>query len=133
MMEIKMANKKFKKGSIIVTENSSGKEMYIINSGKVKAYKTINGTKIELGILAKNDFFGEMSLLLNKFRSATIEAMEDTEVSIIEPTNMLKEINENPEFALNMIKTMASRINGAHDIISRVEGEKTSLRIMYGK
>ena len=126
-----MPLKVFKKGETICNEETCGTEMYIILSGRVKVYITINNEKIEVGDFKEDEFFGEMSLLLDEPRSATVEAFEKTEVMIVDKDSLLKKISEDPEFAWTALQTMARRLKLAHGVISQIEGEKKSLEIMH--
>ncbi len=128
-----MERKKFKKGKLIVRENDPGEDMYVIASGKVSVYKTINQERVILGVLEKNDFFGEMSLLLGHDRSATVEALEPTVVVVFTKEDLEKRLHENASLVDRMLKTMARRLLECHDIISDLEGEKRSLEIIYGQ
>jgi CRP-like cAMP-binding protein len=127
-----MPLKVFKKGETICTQKTSGNEMYIILSGRVKVYISINNEKIEIGDFKEDEFFGEMSLLLDEPRSATVEAFDETEVMIVDKNGLIKKIKEDPEFAWTALQTMARRLKIAHSVISRVEGEKKSHEIMHG-
>ena len=106
--------------------------MYVILSGSTKVYKTIDRKKIDLGVLYQDDFFGEMSLLLHLPRSATIEALEPTEVLVCDKDNFISLIREEPELTAQIITIMAKRLNDAHNVIIRLEGEKKSIKVMYG-
>jgi len=127
-----MGKKTYKGGELICREGLAGEEMYEILSGKVRVFKTINEEKVELNILGKGDFFGEMSLLLGNSRSASVEAVEDTQLLVLGKNNLLQKIQQDPQFALNMIKIMARRLGKANEIIARLEGARKSLEIMYG-
>ncbi|MBU1078765.1 MAG: cyclic nucleotide-binding domain-containing protein [Spirochaetes bacterium] len=127
-----MAKKKYKKGEHILHEGTFGKEIYVIVKGKVKVYKTIANERVELATLGQDDFFGEMSLFLNLPRTASIEAIEDTEIVISNLDEFTSIIREDPELATQIIKTMAKRLHEAHNVIVKQEGEKKSLKIMYG-
>ena len=126
-----MERKKYKKGEIIFIEGSPGKEMYIIHSGGVNVYKTINEEKINLSVLRKNDFFGEMRLLLGCPRTASIEARERTEVLVVTKDTLLHKIKEDPRFALRVITVMAKRLMDADAVITVLQGQKSSLEIMF--
>ncbi len=128
-----MEKKKFKKGKLIVRENDPGEDMYVVASGKVSVYKTINQERVILGVLEKNDFFGEMGLLLGHDRSATVEALEPTEVVLFTKEDLEKRLHENASLVDRMLKTMAQRLLECHNIISDLEGEKRSLEIIYGQ
>ena len=127
-----MKKLKVEKGTVIVTENSEGEEMYVITSGKVKIYKTINQEKVSLAVLGRNAFFGEMCLLLGTPRTATVEALEETELLALTKDSLLKKIKTDSAFAERMLLTMAKRLKQADEIISKLEGEKRSLEVIYG-
>ena len=127
-----MKKLKVKKGTIIVAENSPCREMYAITAGSVTIYKTINAEKIELARLKKNDFFGEMCLLLGGARTATVEALEDTELLSLTRESLLQKIQSDSKFAERMLMVMAKRLKEADNIISNLEGEKRSLKLIYG-
>ncbi|KPJ88388.1 MAG: hypothetical protein AMS17_05630 [Spirochaetes bacterium DG_61] len=127
-----MEKKKFSRGNRICQEGTPGSAMYIILSGRVSIFKMMNAEKIELAVLESGDFCGEMSLLLEGTRTASMEAMTDTEVLILSRESLLSKIQQDPDFALNMVRTMAGRMAAAHEVITRIEGEKKSLEIMYG-
>ncbi len=127
-----MEKKKFLKGDFICLENSPGTEMFVILSGKVEVYKTINSEKIALNVLKPGDFCGEMSLLLNSDRTASLVVLEDTEALILHKEGLLRKIQEDPGFAFDMISRLAKRLKDAQGVISNIEGEKKSLEIMFG-
>lgn len=122
----------FKKGQLIFLENSPGEEMFVVRSGKVGVFKIINAEKIELAVLGRNDFFGEMCLLLGCPRSASVEALEDTELLVLTRDTFRQSIQSDPTIAEKMVNTMARRLLQADSIISKLEGEKRSLEIIYG-
>ncbi len=126
-----MSTKKYTKGDIVLKEGDQGSELYFITYGKVKAYKKINEELIELATFSKDDFFGEMSLFLNEPRSATVEALEDTEIIVCNKENFLVLIQESPEKAVQIFSSMASRLKESHQLIGKVLGEKKSLEIMF--
>ena len=127
-----MAKKQFKKGDIILKEGTTGNEMYIILSGKARVYKTINRKPTELGFLGPDDFFGEMSLFLHHPRSATVEAMEKIEIMTFNRESFLDIVKSDPELAAQIITILVKRLHEAHNVIIRLEGEKKSLKVMYG-
>ena len=82
--------KDYKDGSIIFEENSIGKEMYIIMSGKVKIIKEKGTVETILATLEEGEFFGEMSLFDNNPRSATVKAIGNVKLLEINQKNFLK-------------------------------------------
>ena len=69
-------------GSVIITEGEPGSSMYLIVSGEVKVYTrgTGNAGSVYLAKLGEGDFFGEVSVLTGKPRTATITASQRTEL-----------------------------------------------------
>jgi hypothetical protein len=70
-------------GSVIINEGDPGTSMYLIASGEVRVYtrstRSTGGT-IYLARLGEGDFFGEVSVLTGKPRTATITASQRTEL-----------------------------------------------------
>ncbi|ODS30861.1 MAG: transcriptional regulator of Crp family [Candidatus Scalindua rubra] len=102
--------KEYKDGNIIFKENSIGKEMYIILSGKVKVIKERDGVETTLAILDEGDFFGEMSLFDNYPRSATVKAIGNVKVLEINQKSFLKKVSKDPTLAFRMLEKMSQRI-----------------------
>jgi cAMP-dependent protein kinase regulator len=68
-------------GSVIITEGQPGASMYIIASGEVKVFTNgAGGSTLYLARLGDGDFFGEVSMLTGKPRTATITASQRTEL-----------------------------------------------------
>lgn len=67
----------FDAGDVIVAEGAPGDSMFILTSGKVKAYvKTPKGKSLKVQEFEEGDFFGEISVLTGKPRTATLTAAE---------------------------------------------------------
>jgi cAMP-dependent protein kinase regulator len=68
-------------GSVIISEGQPGASMYIIASGEVKVFTNgAAGSTLYLARLGEGDFFGEVSMLTGKPRTATITASQRTEL-----------------------------------------------------
>lgn len=70
-------------GSVVISEGEPGSSMYVIASGEVKVYARTpggKGTSVYLANLGEGDFFGEVSVLTGKPRTATITAAQRTEL-----------------------------------------------------
>ncbi len=69
-------------GSVIISEGQAGSSMYVIASGEVKVYTSGPGNagSVYLAKLGEGDFFGEVSVLTGKPRTATITASQRTEL-----------------------------------------------------
>ncbi|MDD5223151.1 MAG: cyclic nucleotide-binding domain-containing protein [bacterium] len=102
--------KSFPAGTVLFQDGSAGQEMYIIQSGKVKISKKIGNLEKTLAILPTGDFFGEMSILNNRPRSATATVMEDANLLVIDPKTFETMLRNNAEIAIRIIKKLAARL-----------------------
>lgn len=69
-------------GSVIISEGEPGTSMYVVASGEVKVFTRGSGEKgsVYLAKLGEGEFFGEVSVLTGKPRTATITASQKTEL-----------------------------------------------------
>ncbi len=107
----------YKDGDNIFEENSIGKEMYVILTGKVKVIKEREGVETTLATLEEGDFFGEMSLFDNNPRSATVKALGKVKLLEINQKNFLKKISRDPSLAFRMLEKMSQRIRKSDEKI----------------
>jgi len=97
-------------GDVISKEGDKGTEMYIINSGEVKVTKRMEDEQVELARLGRGDFFGEMSLLENAPRSATVTAIATTKILVLNMGSFMLKIRRDPSFAFTLLQKMSKRI-----------------------
>ena len=68
-------------GNVVITEGQPGSSMYVIARGEVKVYTLgADGASVYLAKLGEGDFFGEVSVLTGKPRTATITASQPTQL-----------------------------------------------------
>ncbi len=70
----------FQAGERIVTQDENGLCMYVILNGSVRVHSQAGDHEVELATLCAGDFFGELSLVDDGPRSATVDATEETQV-----------------------------------------------------
>jgi pSer/pThr/pTyr-binding forkhead associated (FHA) protein len=105
---------KHKKGETIYVEGDLGSEMYVVQSGAVRIYRTIGGVKQELAIMEKGDFFGEISVLEGLPRTASAEALDACEIIEINSSTFDKMIRSNIEIAVRMMRKLSNRLQEAN-------------------
>jgi cyclic nucleotide-binding protein/FHA domain-containing protein len=113
---------KRKKGDTIYVEGDLGSEMYVVQSGAVRIYRSIGGVKQELAIMEKGDFFGEIAVLEGLPRTASAEALDECEIIEINSTTFDKMIRANIEIAVRMLRKLSNRLQEANrkiEILSR--------------
>ena len=83
-------------GSVIITEGDPGTSMYLIASGQVKVYTRGTGGTVYLANLGEGDFFGEVSVLTGKPRTATITASQRTELLRLDKEKLDTALSKHP-------------------------------------
>jgi CRP-like cAMP-binding protein len=109
---------KFKKGQIIFSEDSEGDGMYIIESGKVRVYKTAGGgenKEIELCTLGPKAMFGEMAIIDDNPRSASVQAIAPTVCTVITRKTFEVQLEHIPIWMVNMIRILVKRLRETND------------------
>ncbi|KAJ1459639.1 cyclic nucleotide-binding-like protein [Pelagophyceae sp. CCMP2097] len=76
-----LTGKDFLPGDVIIRAGDPGNEFFIIEDGKAECIKAINGTPTTVATVTSGDFFGELALLRDAPRAATVKAI--TEVSLV--------------------------------------------------
>ena len=82
-MELERSIKRFKDGDVIFNQGSRGDCMYVIRTGKVRIFRDQDGVQTTLATLKLGESFGEIALFDDKPRSASAQAMGDTEVLVV--------------------------------------------------
>ena len=97
-------------GSMIFCEFEPGNEFYLIQSGSVRVVKIINGAEKTLDVLGQGEFFGEMAILENAPRSASIIAHEDSVLLEFNKNNFEMLMKGQPQLAYSLLKILSKRI-----------------------
>jgi CRP/FNR family cyclic AMP-dependent transcriptional regulator len=105
--------KEFPKGTVLFHEGETGKEMFVLQAGKVVITKTVRDMVTTLATLGPGEFFGEMALISNRPRNATATVEEQARVLVIDPKTFEGMIRGNVEIAVRMIKKLAERLDEA--------------------
>jgi CRP-like cAMP-binding protein len=74
---------RYQAGEVIVQENDFGETAYVITQGQVEVTKGLHGQNVHLAYLGAGETFGEMSMIDEKPRSATVTAVTETLVNEI--------------------------------------------------
>jgi CRP/FNR family transcriptional regulator, cyclic AMP receptor protein len=100
----------FNKGDIIFCEYEPGNNFYFLLEGKVKITKIMGDKEKILDILEPGEIFGEMAIIEEAPRSATIVADEDVKALEFNKANFEILIKSKPEIAIKLLKVFANRI-----------------------
>lgn len=114
--------KRYETDEVFFDQGDPGHEMFILLKGKaVVSIKSVDGFSVPLNDIEAGDFFGEMSLLENLPRSATIQAMEECLVIVITEENFEQIIAEQPNLAFRIMKGMSKRLRHLNEEIEQLK------------
>jgi CRP/FNR family cyclic AMP-dependent transcriptional regulator len=121
----------FKKGSVIFHMKDMSTDLYIVDAGRLKAMLADDeGDEIILAHFEKGAFFGELSLLDGKGRSATIVADSDSELSVLSQADFLGLLNKDPKIAVALMTTLVERLRNADEKIESLAFQEVSERLI---
>jgi CRP-like cAMP-binding protein len=115
----KKISRTFGAGEMIFTENSPCDGMYIIEIGRVRVFKSLDtptGIKeLELVQLGPKSLFGEMALIDDQKRSASVQAMVDTRCMVITKEMFRDQIEKLPPWVTNLIQVLVVRLRETNE------------------
>jgi CRP-like cAMP-binding protein len=113
--------KDYQDGEAIFHQGEAGDCMYVIQDGFVEVVIEAEKQEIQLNILGKNEFFGEMAIFDNEIRSATVRALGHARILTIDHKNLLRRIHEDPSLAYRLLQVMSSRIRRLSGNVARLQ------------
>ena len=101
----------FNKNSIVITEGDSSSSLYVILSGEVKVYVSDEEGKTNIvNRLGPGDYFGELSLIDEAPRSASVEAITRCQISILARQHFIQYLEQHPRVAIALLQGMGRRL-----------------------
>ena len=118
-----IAMRQFAPNEDIIKENESGETAFIIEKGRVEISKEKGGKRVHIAYLEKGSTFGEMSMVDDLPRSATVTAVEETLVRELHRDDLYSAMQQNPEATLKFLKSIFERLREANMTIARIASE----------
>lgn len=104
----------FRKHAVLMTEGDAGESMYVIKTGSVKVYVSDDeGRELVLYQQGKGAAIGDISLLDDEPRSASVSTLEPTTALMIGKQAFLQCLRASPEMAINIIRSLTQRLRDA--------------------
>ncbi len=115
-VEARMQRRDYAPQTAIVREGQRGDAAFVILEGlvAVRHKDPESGVEFLLSELGPCQMFGEMALLTNKPRTASVIALESTSCAVLERTDFERLIRAHPEIALGLAQVMADRLERAN-------------------
>lgn len=106
-----MQEQAYEPGQIIVTQGTPGQAFYLVVSGRVELLR--DGRS--LGAFGPGDFFGEMALLDQAPRSATVRAVDPTSCLMLSSWDFKALLERQPSIAVKLLEVLSRRLRAADE------------------
>ncbi len=126
-MKKREIGKTYKNGEIICREGEEGKNMFVIQSGKVKVTKNVPDGEVTLTTLKEGEIFGEMALFDRLPRSATVKAAGEAVVLSVDKKGFFAKASKDPTLAFNILEGMSGRIRTLNDQLTRLKKNREEI------
>jgi CRP-like cAMP-binding protein len=121
----KAVEKSFTRGDVIFRQGEEGDSLYLVVGGKVRVLREDGQKKETLAILEERTCFGEMAILSEEVRSATIEALETLTLLKIDREEFRQLILKKPEMAFPIFRILIERLRNTNNLYMKsLEGKK---------
>lgn len=123
-----MRELRFNPGEVIIEEGSYGTTAYILKSGKVEVFKKAPKKNIHLATLEAKEIFGELGLIEDKPRSASVIAKTAVIVDEISREDFMALIDDKASFIIPVMKAFFEHLRQANELVVMLEsrGEETT-------
>ena len=120
----------FASGEVVFREGDASDTCYVIRSGHARAViEHPDGRSITLAQFGPGEIFGELAMLGGEPRSATVEAIEDSEAIAILGPDMRRLLRAHPDLSIKLIASLGRRLREANDRLSRQSFQTVQSRV----
>lgn len=122
--------RRFSASQTVFREGDASDTCYVIRDGHVRAVRAHpDGRSITLAQFGPGDFFGELAMLDEERRSATIETLEETEALAILGADMRRLLREHPEISVKLIAVLGRRLRETNERLTRQSFQTVQSRV----
>ena len=122
--------KAFNSGEIVIEEGTKGTSAFVILSGSTEVIKRWGDREVVIAILGDGQVFGEMGLIEDRPRSATVRANSELKVRIIDRDHFNELLRTKPSVLIPILKSLFERLRQASDLLAE---RTTDTHVEVGK
>jgi len=113
------SRRRYHRGDIIFQKDDPGHSLFIVARGSVRIYvPSTQGADLTLAVLGPGHFFGDLSLLDGRPRSASAAALGDTNVVILERSDFVAVIRTRPAAVMSVLAVVVRRLRDTDEMAS---------------
>jgi CRP-like cAMP-binding protein len=117
-------------GQTVFREGDESSTCYIVRSGRARAVREhSDGRSIALAHFGPGDIFGELAMFDNECRSATVQTLEDTELTAILGSDMQRLMRQHPDIAVHLLAALAGRLRETNERLTRQSFQTVQSRV----
>lgn len=125
-----ITHRTYKKGEAVYIAGELNDNLFIVRKGKVKiTYVSGEGREQIVRIIQEGDFFGELSLFRNSPLPSNAEALEMTEVCILEGRLFKQILEKSPSLVFNLFHQLSERLERAELTLSQISHHDVGQRL----
>lgn len=106
----KATTRSYPAGSIVVRQGDTSMSFYVVLGGHVRIDHEAEGDSVQVDEARRGGFFGELGLIGDQPRAATVTAVEDTECALLAKWDFQNELREDPEIAIALLPVLSQRL-----------------------
>jgi hypothetical protein len=114
-------------GSFVFREGDAGSDMYIIESGTLEVLRSARGN-VPVATLGPGDFFGEMAILEDQPRFASVRAVSAARVLRVDRAAFAGMLRENFEIAVRIMRKLVARLRRTEELLQSAQAELDVVR-----
>ncbi len=120
----------FDADEVVFREGDASDTCYVIRSGYVRAIREhADGRSITLANFGPGDFFGELAMFDDERRSATVEALQDTDAIGILGGDMRRLLREHPDISVKLLAALGRRLRETNERLARQSFQTVQSRV----
>jgi len=119
--------KVFPKDALIVEEGEPGASAFLIQSGQVEVYRTLKDKEVVLSKLGPGEIFGEMALLFNEPRSASVRAAQNSTLVIMNRDIFQHKLKNSDPTVRAIVRMLSRRVLSANESLMSEQHDLESL------
>jgi CRP-like cAMP-binding protein len=118
----------FENGELVFNQGDGSDCAYVVMDGALEIITHSGDTEAVVAVLQKNDLVGELGVLTNAPRSATIRARGEVQALRIDADMFVEMITENPDIALDVLRQLSMKVTRTHELYEEVLSELAQAR-----
>ena len=117
----------FDPGQLLCREGDVGETAYVIIKGTADVLVRVGNTEAKVATVGRNDFVGDMAILCDMPRTATVRAAERCETLVIGKAQLMGLLRSFPDMSIAMMRVLAGRLERTNRALAQARQERSEV------